>query len=287
MSLMKVVRNNTEYEQLAIIGGERRVLAPYMTQTMDKYTAKEFISQCSPYVEYAEGLSTFDSSASENDAVWLYNATGDPAAEPLIERKIYSKGGHEELVQENNPLYPPHVVKWRHGGGQIEGKERGSGQVTALNMPSRYIEIYPYTRRAFSKVIADWLIMKDSQQETHCVGRLRKARPPQVSDPNETWELNKLRAFVKTIDSTIDVGRTLNDLKKEYDNGNYEYVNSFEHLVDQNKSALLKTIHFLICNPRRPYPDMAKFEDLFKKSSRKKPGPKPKNGVVEAVVNSA
>jgi hypothetical protein len=145
-------------------------------------------------------------------------------------------------------------------------------------MPSKYFTIHPYTRRGFSAVIANKLIEKDVLQESDSRGKLKWSREPFGWEPNETWSLNKLRFFINLVDKTIPIevtGLTEAQIKRGYDEGRLS-SSSVERLIDEAKVKLLNVCHFLVCDPRRPFPIQESFESMWEKERLKNAPPEKK-----------
>lgn len=238
------IRNRSKLDQFILMNGERIEIKAYHTKVVPPNVADAFTENCSPHVVREDGISQIVDDYIPGPRVWLMNTTGNPDEPETLQIKKVTKGG---IVFEDvrNPKHEPIVIKQTKDGGQQPARMRGED--TVLNMGRTTIVIYPYSRMAFDKETADWLLRRDASQMETMRGCLKPAREPAGHEPNDSWELEDLQLYAMML-GIEKVGPKRSTLKKQ------ARGRSVEELVDETKTELLKRLFFRYADLDYPLP---------------------------------
>lgn len=249
------IRNRSKIDQFIIVDGERHLIPAFHTKVVSPQLADAFTRQCAPHVVREEGgLDVIDDARPMRGTtyVWLMNATGDPdSPEELKFRKHTKEGVVEESIK--NPKHEPIVVRQRMQGGQVPARVKGED--TVLNLGTVDITVWPFSRKAFDKDTAEWLLRRDASQTESMRGCLKPAREPSGDEPNDTWELQDLQLYAMML-GIEKYGKTMSTLKKDAS----RLGKSVEALTDETKTELLKRLFFRIADKEHPLPTQEQWE---------------------------
>lgn len=248
------IRNRSKVDQFILMDGERLEIKAYHTKVVPPHVADAFTEACSPHVVREDGVSAIDDEAIMPGAevVWLMNTTGNPDSPETLRFKKMTKEGQVD-IEVPNPKHEPIVVRQEKDGGQKPGRVKG--EHTLLNMGSIQIVVWPYSRKAFDKDTAEWLLRRDAGQMETMIGCLKPAREPSGYEPNDTWELDDLQLYAVML-GIEKVGPKLSTLKKTASKG----TRSLEELVDETKTEVLKRLFFRIADKDYPVPSNEEWE---------------------------
>ena len=256
------IRNRSKIDQFIIIDGERIEIQAYATKVVSPALAEAFTSNCSPHVVREDGVSRIDDEAPIEDRVWLMNATGNPDSPTELEHRKHTKDGVVvEMVR--NPKHEPIVIRQVKDGGQRRARVRGED--TVLNMGSTEITVWPYSRKAFDKDTADWLLRRDGTQMETMRGCLKEAREPSGDEPSDSWSLDDLQLYGQLV-GIERVGKKMSTLRKDAS----KEKRSLDVMVDEVKTELLKRLHFRIADKDYPIPSKEDW-DAYKAKHQEKP----------------
>lgn len=263
------IRNRSKIDQFIIVGGERIELKAFHTKVVAPHLADAFTNECSPHVVREEGgIDQFQDAGAGagvqpgQEYTWLMNATGNPDSPEELEFKRHTKDG-PTIVSVKNPKHDPLIVRQELGGGQVPARTRGED--TVLNLGKTEVTIWPYSRKAFDKPIADWLLRRDGQQGETMRGCVKEAREPTGHEPNDTWDLDDLQLYAKML-GIERVGAKMSTLKKTAKTKS----RSLEELVDETKTELLKRLFFRVADKEYPLPSYDKWLS-YKDGAKRRP----------------
>ena len=243
------IRNRSKIDQFIIIGGEKLELKAYHTKVVAPEIAAAFTQACSPHVVREQGgIDEIQEQVAfpGNDVVWLMNATGDPdAPEELKIRRPTRDGFVDDVIK--NPKAKPIVVRQRMQGGQRKAMVKG--EETVWNMGTVDITIWPFSRKAFDKHTADWLLRRDAGQMHSMRGCVKAARAPSGNEPNDQWELEDLQLYAMML-GIEKYGASRSTLRKDAS----RLGRSEMEVVDETKTELLKRLFFRIADKDYPLP---------------------------------
>lgn len=277
MAQTLTVKNISTAEQYIIKAGIRYCIPPRQIRVMPKDLAELFLEKCSPQVVLDQGVNMVDYDVPGMELVWLFNTTGNPDSLPTktVQRIVKRQA---VMVELPNPNYEPRIISRETGGEQVV-VARGAGKAESLNFPGRIHQIYPYTRKAFPKDIAHWMLMRDSRQEDVSKGALKLSRPPGPFEPNDTWDYEDLQIYAAIIDSKLNVGPTLEKLAKQCGRPGIDATTTkkYKEALEEAKDILLKRLFFRVVDPRYTLPEKEDFEavkaELQKENEPKKRSP--------------
>jgi hypothetical protein len=254
------IRNRSKIDQFIIVGGDKIEIKAFQTKVVTPALADAFTQACAPHVvRETGGIDVIDDTSGmpQVEYVWLMNATGDPDSDAELRiRKPTKDGSIEEVIP--NPQHEPIIVRQRMQGGQRKALIKG--EETVWNMGAVDITIFPFSRKAFDKNTADWLLRRDAGQMQTMRGCIKPARAPSGNEPNDTWELEDLQLYAMML-GIEQYGASRSTLEKEAS----RLGRSILEVVDDTKTELLKRLFFRIADRDYPLPSQEQWEEFRQK----------------------
>lgn len=262
------VRNTSRVEQYVIIDGRRHAVAPYQIKVFDADIATAFLERCAPHCISEGGINSIDEDQPFGERVWLYNLSGNPDVPQEITIEEYEKG---KQVKRSipNPQFEGRVIGHKLGGGEKIVSVRG--EVTSLRYPPRQLMLYPWTRKAFEKEHAEFFLKRENE---HAIShRLAvRSRAPSGFEPNDSWELNDLVLYAKTVDSKCIITPTTQTIEAWHKAGRRDDLTDrlgFDctvlpafSVINQATGLMMRRIFFRVANPLYPLPSRSDFESI-------------------------
>jgi hypothetical protein len=252
------LRNNSNIPQSVIFKGRQIVLDKYAEQKMDAEVAQLFLEKCADVVnEVQQEAAAFDPDGA-ND-VWVANVTGHPKYAPKVQVKTL-RNKKWEMTEVVNPSAQPHPVKreYDHGQEAYVGKD---GSYMSRNLPPQPIEILPFQRRLLRKDVADWYLRREgvSVQFNGFSRAVIKSRKPSSYEPDMSWDLNEMRAYLKIISAGQEA---VGPSEEELADAAKDQI-ELDNKLHEAKAALIKTLWFYVCDPAYRYPTRAEVRELL------------------------
>jgi len=255
----KIVRNTTNVEQIAIFDGKRVALDRYDEQRMPIAVAEAFLEQCrGRVVESDSGIGgVFETGEEQTQYLWIYNATGNKDEPEHRQKRRHNKmTGEKELVNFPNSLREAVPLIRYMDKGMIESRDR-NGKPTGLNQGKMAILLPPFKRIRLQKPVARWFLNRDAGQEVLERGKARLSRPPSAFEPDASWSLDDMRAYLRLMDSSATLPPSQTDIEEAYkkDENLIKRKKSpsdprvIEQRIEDAKAECLKALHFRVCDP--------------------------------------
>ena len=259
---IKTIRNNTLYEQFAVVKGKHWVLPPRTDtnseQNVPAEVAEEFLKKCQGLVSEVKIGGEFRAEGSED--IWIANVTGNPDAPDNVKVKDkYSKrdgGWQTELVP--NPKKDPIVVS-RTMQGAMKEVMGADGTLEAENQLPITISVPPFQRIKLPKAQANWFLKRDARQAPTMKGCVIKSRAPSNFEPDMSWDLDDMRMYMKLVNSKADVGECEKDILVHKVNGKPK--KDGEMVLFRARQTMLKRLYFYLVDPKVTLPTKREFEE--------------------------
>lgn len=260
------IRNASRVEQYVIVDGRRHAIAPYQIKVFDEAIGQAFVERCSPHCIAEGGINAIDEDQPFGERVWLYNLSGNPDLSPEVAVEEYEKGKLARRMIPN-PLLEGHIISHKLGGG--ETKAVAHGELTSLRQPARVLTLYPWTRKAFEKAHADWFLAREGARHevSRAVGR---SRPPSGFEPNDSWELNDLILYAKTVDSRCPITPTAQTIESWHKSGKRDDLTDrlgfdcstlpLQSAITTATGLMMRRLFFRVANPLYTLPTKSDFE---------------------------
>lgn len=257
------LQNTTEIEQSIYHNGRRYSLPAQTMEPFPREIAMRFLEERAQYVCVFVPSSV--PRALENEGlVYVANMSGNPFAPPKVTVTRYYKGT-EELIEIDNPMRIPRVIRHQMGIGQVylDAENGEPDEKESINRPRVLIAIPPYSRIPVPLHVAEFLYGRDSRQEPHMRGTILPARPPVLFEPNETWPLDDVRLYAGLMDphsfaAFLDKTKSVNAILSEA-----EYKGDGVR-IDDARRRMLNALFFRLVDSRYPLVDEREFRDKKK-----------------------
>lgn len=267
--MAKAVRNISRVEQYVIIENRRHAIGPHQIRVFEDAIANQFVARCHPFVIDEGGINAIDEDRPRGDRVWIYNLTGNPDVPKEIEIQQSVKGGRVERVKIPNPLAEGQPVHRMKGGG--EETKTVHGELTSVRHPARELIVHPWTRKAFDKDDAQWMLQREANRAPH-MQMLARSRAPGPNEPNETWGLHELIVYARIVDTNCPIVPNEATLEKWYADG-YKDAISERLLVDvshlplqrvmaEAKNLMVRRLFYRVADVRYQLPTKEEFNQL-------------------------
>jgi hypothetical protein len=265
---LKIVRNISSVPQQIVLGGKLIVLKPGDEERMDAKLADKFVRECEPHVEFVdeEELNVFDPD-SANDIVWLANVTGNPAFPQKLPVRTLRQTQVEGRIRKewvtdmvDNPSAQAHPISRNYAPGQVSYTGRDGSYLTKT-LPEITITIPPYKRRPVRKDIAEWFMRRDASSGAGHAGSTIISRKPSNFEPDMSWSLDDMRAYLKLISSEMaELGPDEAELLKIAKRQKLDARGS-ELLLKETKEKVLKDLWYFVADRRYKLPTKAQFRE--------------------------
>ena len=257
---LRHLKNQTSVAQAFVYEGHQIILGPGEEKVFLNDLAKAFLEASAPFVKEVE-IDKVGSVYSEKDdqkTVWVANMTGDPDASAETSTKAFINKKWTDSIRPN-PKLKDITIKREMGGGQL-GFDLPDNEYGSINLPPVEITLPPYQRRELPTAIAMWFLNRDATQEPGMVGSAILSRPRSNFEPDSSWDLDDMRAYLRLCDPIAVLGDSEDTVvvKAKQANDNAEIA---VHLA---KLACLKRLHFRMANPVYRLPTKREFEDFRK-----------------------
>lgn len=265
MTQTKTLKNTSGVPQSIVYKGNQFVLSPHDEQTYDAIVADIFLEKCSPIViDSTERVGDTYAPDFQSNTVWVANVTGDPDAPKEIEITHVDKDTRKwKKSKVVNPNAVARTLSREMKGGQRQYVAKDGGLVNET-VPSKMIEIPAYRRRPLPTVQAEWFLNRDAMGESP--GAAIKARSPSDFEPDMSWSVDRLRAYLNYLEPDAGkrgiLGQSEEDLAKKVKEEKMGAVEAKE-LIRQTKQELVKRLYFKVVNPAYPLPSRIEFEEYL------------------------
>jgi len=245
MKKLKTLRNSSNRPQPIVYEGMKFELKPLEERSFEVAVADKFLIDCAPTVKEVDEKDiggTFQAKAVE-EQIWIANMTGNPDASETIVDKVYDTRMRTWATQTgDNPKKPARPVVRKMKGNMQEYTSR-SGHAEAFNLFPATIEIPPFKRRLLPKNIAVWMLTRDGNHDKHNRGTIIRSRAPSNFEPDDSWELDDMRAYLRLMDDSAEIGPSETHLSAEYGTEDIDYY------IHAAKVLCLKRLHFRLADP--------------------------------------
>lgn len=277
------VQNNSNLRQSVFdtegdIGepGLRYDVEPYQVKTVHVKLANMLLSQRAKYItKYTP--TPIPKKAGDED-VWLANATGSPFYPDTVKVERIVKG-ERVMVDVKNPLKEPSPIRrTMHGGFDIIETEDGNDKMT-WPKPHLVFDFPPFQRHPVSASYAEWNLQRDFNQVEHHQGKMRLCAEPRDYEPNDSWSLTMLQAYVECLGTQEFLPQERQHLLGR-DEESYDSPDELESA----RSTLQKCLYFVLLDDVMA-PSQADFEAyvetfVARKKARASAKNKSKSGIV-------
>lgn len=269
MSRPIALRNTTSIEQFVLVDNRRYSIGGYQVRVYEGAVAEAFLTRCAPRIVREGGVGAVEEDRQRFERVYLYNLTGDPDAPKSVKVHKFVKGTGTVEAEIDNPVAKPETVK-----RQLGGEERPvsiNGEATTMRSAPRDVTIHPWTRKAFEKPEADWMLNREGMRpKVH--QSVARSRPPTNFEPDDSWALDDMIAYARCIDPRCKVTPSEKELRvlATAGRGRKERLvelfgevsfDSPEAVVEAAKDLMLRRIFFRVANPLYTLPTREEFLD--------------------------
>ena len=283
------LRNITGVEQFVLVNNQRFSIGGYQVRVYNGEVAEAFLTRCAPRIVRESGVGAVEEDRPRYERVYLYNTSGDPDAPKTVKVSKFVKGQGTIEVEIENPLSKGTAVTRTLGG-----EERAStvnGAATVVRTAPREITVHPWTRKAFEKPEADWMMNREGMRpKVH--QSLARSRPPTNFEPDDGWRLDDMIAFAKCIDPRCKFTPSEKELRAlaSPGRGRQERLVSLfgeisfdspEAVVDAAKDLMLRRLFFRVANPLYTLPSREEFMEYQTRPDSGAPPPIPAKGAKE------
>ncbi len=252
------IRNKSNVVQKAVIDEVEFILQPAGEKDSEKLVLKRigqaFMEQSLGYVEFVDDDLTGTKASFKLDTdVWLANMTGDPDASPTVpKREMVNR--RETTIQVENPYALARPLKWKKPGGQHVFQNE-HGEWTGHNLSPTPIELKPYTRMKYPKVVSDFILRRLGNQEAMKRGLALKSRAPTEFEPDISWELDDMRLYLRMMDPAAELGQSEYEVKQIHKHNKL----AKEQAILAAKELCLRRCFFRLVNVKYNLPTREQF----------------------------
>jgi len=233
--------------------GLRYDLQPHDVREYPVALADLFLQDRAKYVVEYEPVEIPSKHGEEK--VWIANATGNP----MLPEKIWAtrvEKGKVIPIEIPNPLRVERVLsRIMQGDWTVVASDDGSGKESRPGPQLRF-DFPPFKRFYVSRTYAEWNLRRDATQEEHMRGQLIECAEPRDFEPNDSWSLTRLQAYVECLGYHPLLARE--DLI-----GQPESTYPNRDAVEKAKNTLLRALFFSLLEDIS-VPDESSFESYYK-----------------------
>lgn len=263
MKDLKTIRNTSTVAQSIVFKGQQFTLSPHDEQTYEIDVADKFLEFCSPVVVDVSADSMGSMYAPELIAktVWLANVTGNPDSPSTVTVTKYMKNGslRTEKVSMPNPNHEPRSLSWELKGGHKQYTAQDGGLVQ-LSLTPRMLTIPPFKRRPFASEEAEFFMANDAMTEVR--GAAIRSRAPSDFEPDMTWKLAEMRAFLRLTDPQADIGPDDKMLAEQAAREGWDEKKANEELR-KAKQMVMRRLYFRLVDPKYRLPTRKEFNEFL------------------------
>lgn len=231
-------KRQSVFDTEGVIGepGLRYDIEPYDVKTVHKKLASLFWEVRAKYViKYTPAPIP----RKEGEAmVWLANATGNPLLPDEVSIDRVEKGEHVQVMIDN-PLKKVHPIhRVMHGGFSIIKTKDGTDKMT-WPKPHPVFDFPPFQRLPVSATYARWNIERDQRQLEQYQGQLIECAEPRDFEPNDSWSLTQLQAYVECLGTQelVKAPHLFGDDEESYED---------REQLERVKTMLLRALFFIL-----------------------------------------
>jgi hypothetical protein len=262
MSEFTFLKNRSGNTQFCNYKGQRLEMKGRAEEAFPPEIAKAFVEQCrGAVVELPRELGVRAEQV-RPETLFLANWTGNPDSPEIIKQMRYNKQtkGHE-LRDEANPFHEPKFLYRTVGGTQSQAYSSVGTEFT-INHPARNIEFPPYQYKELPKIIAEQILSQEAIAPQWMANMIREVPAPATFQPDVTWELEDIRAYLKYMDPDAILGPSLVQLQKQSEKSKV----IFDILVVKSKRLLLQRLFFRIYSRDYRRPTKQEFDEFIGKA---------------------
>lgn len=266
---IKRIENLSTAEQYVVLAGHKVVLAPGEQRDFEADLAALFIARCAPKVREVPDIGGTVAPLTTARTIWLANMTGNPDAPLEVASKKVEKGRWVDC-QIPNPKREPQVLRATQKGGQ-RFVSTNFGMTTSLNLLGTEVVIPPYKRIEVDYDLGNWFLGRDSSGELPSRGKVIRSRAPSEFEPNMSWSLDDMRAYLSILDESAKVGPSEAQIRastkfkareKDTKEDAERKQNGMLQALREAKERTLKQLHFRVADPQYRLPSRIEFESF-------------------------
>lgn len=259
---LKSLKNVTAFDQAVVYKGAKLVIEAGEEVSFPADVAEMFLSECDGLVQEVKA-EAIEAQFGLEEPIWIANVTGAPWLQSTITEQRYDRQAkrnvREQIPRENTE---PFVVKRWYDPGMKEYQGQDGG-LLGLNLFKRPVVLPPYKRLAVPMEIGRWMLRRDRQQMPTMQGCLIKSRRPSGFEPDESWDLDDMRDYLKFVSNgKEELGPSTAQVEtraKNRKNGA-----GVDHELRLAKRDLMKKLFYYLANPECTLPSKRKFEEWRK-----------------------
>lgn len=263
--VLKRIYNQTAVTQSISWRGSQLSITPHEEQMVDEDIAQAFCERCADFVvAAAEEFATVATVDPAQKNIWLANMTGNPDYPEKIELREW-RDKRWQWTQVENPVKRPVNLKEYANGPMVEYTAK-DGVLEALNMPGKFITVPAFQRVEFDAATANWFLervnMSSPQSRTGTFPKAVASRKPSAFEPDMSWDLNTILAYLKFVDPDCKRPRDEQAVRKMA--GKKKTEDELKQLVTEEKRLAMKKLYFRLVDPQYRLPGRKEFEEFLK-----------------------
>lgn len=255
MSLV-IVKNRGARPEVCLFKGQRFTLDPKAEEAMPEDMADAFVAQCNPNVVRLTTNMCERVNQEQPATIFIANWTGNPDAEDEVTLRRFDKK-EKGFVNKKfvNMLKEPRTV-YRVLGGSQRIIMTKVGTETFFNEPKRPFEFPAFQVVEVPAEDAETILSEDQHAPDYLRGELRQVPAPSIFQPDMTWKLDDMRAYLKWMkpDSNLGPDTAMLEAQAKSENKN------LEGLVLKAKYLLMKRLFFVVYDSMYRRPTKAEFD---------------------------
>lgn len=261
---LKTLRNVTAFDQSVVFKGQQLTMEAGAEETFPADVAELFLQGCEGLVQEVV-LDDVEEQFDVAKPMWIANVTGAPwLKEMRVSDQYYDRSTKRNVVTEHEmENIKPITIKRSYNPGMQEYRGQDGG-LLALNLFPKTFVIPPYRRLQVPEDIGRWMLKRDGSQARTMRGSLIKSRKPSAFEPDESWELDDIRSYLKFVSNGKEkIGQSEGQIVAMCQ-GN---KSNPEKRVREAKRELLKTLFYYLVSPKCRLPTRREFEEYRKGST--------------------
>lgn len=258
---MITLRNITSKEQ-ALLVGDGFLVKPYDEVVMDDEDAHIALKRYGDILEKVEVGNIGNTIELDKDApVWVANVSGDPDAPEKVvvdirRNKITQE--MQEITAENYLAKPlPVTVRWR----AKTKREQYRSSTIEIKPPKQRYTVQALERKPVDRQLANAMLKRSMEAGPGMQGRLIASRPPSSFEPDGSWSLDDMRAWLFVVDPR-GYEKAMPPSEK-WLRSNAKNKSAADRAVEKERITMLKRCFIRSANPSFQLPSRSEFERML------------------------